>query len=143
MKRTRIAAVLLSAVLAPALVACSGGGDEPAKPAAVPTTLPTSTETKAVVQGFETVPQSTLAAYLDTLRGIDPALAQNDVNAWQQGIHLCYRAYGGLPQDQLVTAAGQAFASEKGEAIVAAAQKHLCGVKAVRDEWEKHRPRSP
>ncbi|KOV10684.1 hypothetical protein ADK60_37605 [Streptomyces sp. XY431] len=128
------------------LTACGGGGAPSATAAASGPSGPSSStptgENRSVSRGFEPVPQAALDAYLADLRAADPALAANDVDAWTEGVHLCYYSFAGQSQEELVASANRAFGTERGASVLAAARKHLCGVQGVRDEWELYRPRS-
>src|SRR5947209_2798785 len=90
-----------------ALAACSSGGG-PARPSAdptpraVPDATPGPVKDRAVSRGFEVVPRADLAAYLEALHGIAPELSANDVNAWKQGVFVCYKIYLGTPVAQVV-----------------------------------------
>ncbi|MFJ4096745.1 hypothetical protein ACIPYS_34705 [Kitasatospora sp. NPDC089913] len=148
MNNTRGAAALLAVAVAlvSVLTACAGGGTPSATAAASSPSGPSSStptgENRSVARGFEPVPQAVLDAYLADLRAADPALAANDVDAWTEGIHLCYYSFAGRTEDQLVASANQALGTERGATVVAAARKHLCGVQGVRDDWELHKPQS-
>ncbi|WP_328953317.1 hypothetical protein [Kitasatospora purpeofusca] len=146
MKNTRGAAALLAVAVAFAsvLTACSSGGGVPSAPAVAssPSGSAPTGENRSVARGFEPVPQAVLDAYLEELRAADPALAANDVDAWTEGIHLCYYSFAGRPEEELLASANQALGTERGATVLAAARKHLCGVQGVRDEWELHKPQS-
>ncbi|MFE7492854.1 hypothetical protein ACFVVU_18765 [Kitasatospora sp. NPDC057965] len=144
MKKIRGSVVaLLAAAVASALTACGNGGSGAVPTVTAPASPSSATpsgENRSVVRGFEPVPQAGLDAYLDDLRLVDPALAANDVDAWTEGIHLCYYSFAGRSQAELVASANTAFATERGEAVLTAARKHLCGVQGVRDAWELYKP---
>jgi len=98
---------------------------------------------KAVPQGFEAVSRADLSRYLAALRAIAPPLAANDVEAWRQGVFVCYQIYAGKSDAEVARFALQAYRgvgadTARATAIVTAAKAHLCGVPALKEQWRRH-----
>ncbi|NEA54272.1 hypothetical protein G3I60_08935 [Streptomyces sp. SID13666] len=137
--------------LALMLTACGASASRPRATASAPAraAAPAAGADRAVVQGYESVPRTALTGYLSSLRAIDPSLAANDVEAWRQGTFLCYEIYAGGPPPAVAVFAAQAYQSlgatpGDAAAIVAAAKAHLCGVPALKKQWQQHSyPSSP
>lgn len=134
-------------ILALALTACSPSASKTRSTTGGPGTPTTSMSARslnrAVPQGYEAIPRAHLTSYLAALRRVDPALAANDVEAWRQGIFICYQIYAGGSSSSVTTFAAQAYrhagaTTSDAAAIVAAAKANLCKVPALKKQWQKH-----